>query len=162
MNYENLDFVGAAKKLAERAGIKIEQTELSPEDAARYSMARRLKALHAEATEFFHWHLMKKPSAQIARDYLKSRGIGGEIAKSWKLGYAPDEWDAMRDFAQANGFSDEELVKSGLVKLRDEENPHGEFYDRFRARVMFPIYKEDDVIAFSGASSRRMPRRRST
>jgi len=150
MTYENLDFVGAAKKLAERAGIKIEQTELSPEDAARYSMRRRLLALHAEATEFFHWHLMKKPSAQIARDYLKSRGVGGEIAKSWKLGYAPDEWDAMRDFAHTNGFSDEELVASGLVKLRDEENPHGEFYDRFRARVMFPIYKEDDVIAFSG------------
>ncbi|MDR3406180.1 MAG: DNA primase [Chthoniobacter sp.] len=150
MSYENLDFVGAAKKLAERAGIKIEQTELSPEDAARYSMARRLKALHAEAADFFHWHLMKKPSAQIARDYLKSRGIGGEVAKSWKIGYAPDEWDAMRDFAHAQGFSDEELVASGLVKLRDEENPRGEFYDRFRARVMFPIYKEDDVIAFSG------------
>ncbi|MEP6671866.1 MAG: DNA primase [Chthoniobacter sp.] len=150
MNYENLDFVAAAKKLAERAGIEIVQAELSAEDEARYSMSRRLKALHAEATEFFHWHLMKKPSAQIARDYLKSRGVGGEIAKSWKLGYAPDEWDAMRDFAQTNHFSEEELVASGLVKLRDEENPHGEFYDRFRARVMFPIYKEDDVIAFSG------------
>ena len=150
MNYENLDFVAAAKKLAERANIKIEENELSAEDAARSSMAQRLKALHAAATEFFHWHLMKKPSAQIARDYLKSRGVGGEVAKSWKLGYAPDEWDAMRDFAQTNGFSDEELVASGLVKLRDEENPHGEFYDRFRARVMFPIYKEDDVIAFSG------------
>lgn len=151
MNYENLDFISAAKKLAERAGIRIEQGEMSAEDTARYSMRRRLLALHAEAAEFFHWHLLKKPSAQIARDYLKTRGIGGEIAKSWKLGYAPDEWDAMRAFGEEKGFSDEELIASGLVKLRDEENPRGEFYDRFRARVMFPICNDTgEVIAFSG------------
>jgi DNA primase len=151
MNYENLDFISAAKKLAERAGIRLEEGEMSAEDSARYSMRRRLLALHAEAAEFFHWHLMKKPSAQIARDYLKSRGVGGETAKSWKLGYAPDEWDAMREFGGRNGFSDEELIASGLVKLREEEQPRGEFYDRFRARVMFPICKDDgEVIAFSG------------
>lgn len=151
MNYENLDFISAAKKLAERAGIRLEQNEMSAEDTARYSMRRRLLALHAEAAEFFHWHLLKKPSAQIARDYLKSRGVGGEIAKSWKLGYAPDEWDAMRAFGEEKGFSDEELVASGLVKLRDEENPRSEFYDRFRARVMFPICNDTgEVIAFSG------------
>ncbi len=151
MSYENLEFLAAAKKLAERAGIRIEQSEMSAEDTARYSMRRRLLALHADAADFFHWHLMKKPSAQIARDYLKSRGIGGEIAKSWKLGYAPDEWDALRGFGAQHGFSDEELVASGLVKLRDEENPRGEFYDRFRGRVMFPICNDTgEVIAFSG------------
>jgi DNA primase len=158
MNYENLDFVGAAKKLAERAGIKIEQAEMSASEAADYSMKRRLLALHAEATEFFHWHLMRKPSAQVARDYLKGRGIGSEIAKSWKLGYAPDEWDAMRQFARSNGYSEEELVGSGLVKVREEEGDPGHaprqgaaFYDRFRGRVMFPICKDtDEVIGFSG------------
>jgi len=158
MNYENLDFVGAAKKLAERAGIKIEQSELSAEDAARYSLQRRLLALHAEAAEFFHWQLMKKPSAQMARDYLKSRGVGSEIARSWKLGYAPDEWDAMREFGRTQGFSDEELIASGLVKPREEEgNPNSDlqtptsYYDRFRGRVMFPISKDtDEIIAFSG------------
>ena len=151
MTYENLDFVAAAKKLAERAGIRIEQGEMNAEDAARYSMRRRLLAWHAEAADFFHFQLMKKPSAQIARDYLKSRGISGEVAKSWKIGYAPDEWDAMRGFGERQGFSDEELVASGLVKLRDEEQPRGEFYDRFRARVMFPICNDNgEVIAFSG------------
>ncbi len=151
MSYENLDFVAAAKKLAERAGIKLVEAEMSAEDTARFSMRRRLLALHGEATEFFHAQLLKKPSAQVARDYLKGRGIGGEIAKSWKLGYAPDSWDAVREFAQAAGFSDEELVASGLVKLRDEEGPDGEFYDRFRGRVMFPICNDNgEVIAFSG------------
>jgi DNA primase len=151
MNYENLDFVSAARKLAERAGIKIEQTEMSAEDIARQTLFRRLLSLHHEAADFFHWHLMKKPSAQIARDYLRSRGVGSEIAKAWRLGYAPDEWDAMREFGQTHGYADEELVASGLVKLRDEENPRSEYYDRFRARVMFPICKDtDEVIAFSG------------
>ncbi|MCE9612000.1 MAG: DNA primase [Chthoniobacter sp.] len=151
MSYENLDFVAAAKKLAERAGIKLLEAEMSAEDTARFSLRRRLLALHAEAAEFFHAQLLKKPSAQMARDYLKGRGVGGEIAKSWKLGYAPDAWDAMREFARGSGFSEEELLASGLVKLRDEENPHGEFYDRFRGRVMFPICDDSgNVIAFSG------------
>lgn len=160
MSYENLDFVSAAKKLAERAGIKIVEAEMSAEDSARFTMRRRLLALHAEITEFFHHQLLKKPSAQIARDYLKSRGINADVAKSWKLGYAPDDWDAMRDFARAAGFGDEELIASGLVKTRDEAgdasqpstfNSQPSFYDRFRARVMFPICNDTgEVIAFSG------------
>ena len=151
MSYENLDFVAAAKKLAERGGIKLVDAEMSAEDTARFSLRRRLLALHGEAADFFHRQLLRQPSAQIARDYLKGRGIGAEIAKSWRLGYAPDAWDAMRDFARGSGFSEEELLASGLAKLRDEENPRGEFYDRFRGRVMFPICNDNgEVIAFSG------------
>ncbi len=151
MNYENLDFVSAAKKLAERANIKIEQTEMTAEDQARFSMRRRLLALHAEVADFFHFHLMKKPSAQIARDYLKSRGIGGEVAKSWKIGYAPDTWDAVRDFGHSQGYSDEELIASGLIKPPDNDHPQGGFYERFRGRLMFPICDRDsNVIGFAG------------
>lgn len=172
MNYENLDFVSAAKKLAERAGIKLVDAELSAEDAARLSMRRRLLALHAEAAEYFHYQLLRGRTADVARSYLKSRGVSAEVAKTWKLGYAPDAWDAMRGLAERAGFSDEELVESGLVKLRDEEQRRGEpsgarqtaagspqgarggarqFYDRFRARVMFPICNDTgEVIAFSG------------
>jgi DNA primase len=178
-DYENLDFPAAAKKLAERAGIRLEQGELSPEDAARHTMRRRLLSLHAEAADFFHHQLLKKPAAQAARNYLKGRGIGIETAKSWNIGYAPDGWDSMREFARVSGYSGEELIASGLVKTRDEEDslprrpgadgaPGGgqdaaagrqgsasgrtsEFYDRFRARVMFPICNDTgQVIAFSG------------
>ena len=151
MSYENLDFVSAAKKLAERAGVKIVEAEMSAEDNARLTMRRRLLSLHLDAADFFHLQLMKKPSAQIARDYLKTRGISVEVAKSWKLGYAPDEWDAMAAFARDRRYSEDELLASGLAKLRDEENPHGEYYDRFRGRVMFPICNDNsEVIAFSG------------
>jgi DNA primase len=151
MMYENLGFVDAAKKLAERAGIRVEQGMMSAEDEERVSMRRRLLALHAEAADFFHLQLMKKPSAQIARDYLKGRGMGSEVAKSWKIGYAPDSWDAMGAFARERGFAQEELLQSGLVKLRDEDRPQGDFYDRFRGRVMIPICNDTgEVIAFSG------------
>ena len=177
-DYENLDFPAAAKKLAERAGIRLEQGELSPEDAARHTMRRRLLSLHAEAADFFHHQLLRKPDAQIARNYLKGRGIGIEIAKAWTIGYAPDGWDSMREFARACGYSAEELIASGLVKTRDEEESlprrpvaegasggpsdaaarqssapgrPSQFYDRFRARVMFPICNDTgQVIAFSG------------
>ncbi len=151
MSYENLDFVAAARKLAERAGIQMVETEMSPEDQARYGMRKRLLTLHLDAADFFHRQLMKMSSAQIARDYLKTRGISGEVAKSWRLGYAPEEWDAMAVFAHERGYTEGELVASGLVKLRDEERPDGAFYDRFRGRVMFPICNDNgEVIAFSG------------
>lgn len=151
MNYENLDFIGAAKKLADRAGIKLIESEMSAEDSARFTMRRRLLALHGEAADFFHHQLLKKPSAQAARDYLKGRGIGVEIARTWKLGYAPSSFEAFSAMARQQGFSDEEMVRSGLVKLRDEERPRGDFYDRFRDRVMFPICNDTgEVIGFSG------------
>jgi len=158
-DYENLDFPEAAKKLAERAGIKLEQGELSPEDAARQTMRRRLLSLHAEVADFFHHQLLRKPAAQIARDYLKGRGIGIDIAKAWTIGYAPDGWDSMREFGRANGYSAEELVASGLVSTRDEQEDaqqgasgwNSRFWDKFRGRVMFPICNDSgQVIAFSG------------
>ena len=150
MDYENVDFVTAAKKLADRAGIKIVEQEMSAEDLQRVTMRRRLFALHAEAADFFHMNLMKKPAAAKAREYLKGRGVTGEVAKSWKLGYAPDGWDNMAGFAHERGFSREELVASGLVSKR-EEDAEADFYDRFRDRLMFPICNDTgEVIAFSG------------
>ena len=150
MDYEHVDFLTAAKKLAARAGIRIVEQEMSAEDVARVTLRRRLLALHAEAADCFHMNLMKKPAAAKARDYLKGRGITGEVAKSWKLGYAPDGWDAMAAFAHQRGFSREELVASGLVSKR-EDDADADFYDRFRDRLMFPICNDTgEVIAFSG------------
>ncbi len=148
--YEHVDFITAAKKLAARANIQIVEQEMSAEDKARVTLRRRLLALHAEVADFFHLNLMRKPAAAVARDYLKSRGILGEVAKSWKIGYAPNEWDTMAAVARERGFNREELVASGLVSTREEDD-RGEFYDRFRDRVMFPICNDmGEVIAFSG------------
>lgn len=151
MQYENLGFVEAARKLAERAGIRIERELMSAQDEAQHSHRRRLLALHAEAAEYFHLLLMKKPEAQPARDYLKSRGLSSEVARAWKIGYAPDGWRTFVQHAQGCGYHREEIIESGLAKLRDEGQPGGDFYDRFRHRVMFPICNDSgEVIAFSG------------
>src|SRR5207237_879373 len=81
----------------------------------------------------------------------KTRGISREVAKSWKLGYAPESWDAFCQWASNEGYRRRELLSSGLVKLRDEERGDGEFYDRFRGRLIFPICNDvGEVIAFSG------------
>lgn len=150
MDYEQVDFVTAAKKLADRAGIRVVEEELTAEDQQRYDLRRRLLALHAEAADFFHQQLMKTAPAQRAREYLKGRGINGEIARTWKLGYAPDSWDTFSDFARQRGFTPDELVASGLVSPRDEGQAGGG-YDRFRDRIMFPICNDTgEVIAFSG------------
>src|SRR5581483_7467521 len=145
MSYENIDFPTAAKRLAERAGIQI------VEEHRRFKMRKRLLALHAQAADWFHQNLLDSDDAKRARNYLKGRGIRSEIAKAWRIGYAPDAWDALGNWARAEGFNADELIASGLVKLRDEEKPDGEFYDRFRDRVMFPICNDlGEVIAFSG------------
>jgi DNA primase len=153
--YEHLDFVEAVRKLARRAGIPIVEEEGDPEDGRRYELRKRLIALHVEAATWFHHNLLKNKDAQIARDYLKSRGIGSEVAKSWQLGFAPASWDAAVDFLRSKNFSAEEIAQSGLASAREEgENQRPRFenlYSRFRGRVMFPICNDyGEVIAFSG------------
>ncbi len=158
MQYEHLEFSAAAKRLAERAGIRIVEEELSPEDNARLSLRRRLLALHADTAEWFQRNLFKTQAAAPARDYLKGRGITSEVARSWQIGYAPDSWDAFSHWARDQGYTADELAQSGLVKLRDDPdgNPQSsirnpQFYDAFRGRVMFPICNDTgEVIAFSG------------
>jgi DNA primase len=153
--YEHLDFVEAVRKLAQKAGIPIIEEEGDPEEGKRHEVRKRLLALHADAATWFHLNLLKTKGAQIARDYLKGRGINAEVAKSWQLGFAPDSWDALLDFLREKRFSAEEIIQSGLAASREEgENarPRLEnFYARFRGRVMFPIRNDyGEVIAFSG------------
>ncbi len=151
MLYENLDFIAAARKLAERARIPLDLDELSPEYSAQIELRRRLISLHALATDFFHRQLLRSPAAQPARDYLRSRGVSVEVAKRWKLGYAPGGGNTMAALARSEGFSHTELLEAGLVKPRFDDRPDGPTYDRFRERVMFPINKDTgETIAFSG------------
>jgi DNA primase len=152
MDYEHIDFPSSVRKLAARAGVPvIEERGASGEEDRQYEARRGLLKLHAEAAEWFHDNLMKKDFAKPARDYLKKREIGNKVAKDWQLGFAPDSWDAFVKWAQDRGYRRNQIVQSGLVKLRDEDRPDGEFYDRFRARIMFPICNDvGEVIAFSG------------
>jgi DNA primase len=151
MEYEHVDFPSAVRKLAARVGIPIVEERGGPEEDRQHEARRTLLKLHAEASEWFHDNLLKKQFAEPAREYLKKRGIDKTVAKNWQLGFAPESWDSFSKWALDRGYSRTQLLQSGLVKPRDEEHPSGEFYDRFRGRIMFPICNDvGEVIAFSG------------
>jgi DNA primase len=154
MDYEHIDFPSAVRKLAARVGIPVIE-ERGPSDGEdRQHEARRiLLQLHGETAGWFHENLIKKEFAEPARKYLKERGITAEIAKRWRLGYAPDEWDAFGSWARGRGYEVQTLIASGLVKTKEDAagTPGQRSYDRFRDRIMFPIRNDvGEVIAFSG------------
>jgi DNA primase len=149
--YEHVDFPEAVRRLAARAGIAIQQEELSPEEAEKQTLRKRLLRLHFEVASWFHRNLLRTRAAEAARSYLSERGLNIEIAKRWQIGYAPDSWTAVTDWGQQSGFSREELILGGLVKPKNENDPRARCYDRFRHRLMFPITNDlGEVIAFSG------------
>ena len=152
MEYEHVDFPSAVRRLAQRAGVPVVEEAGNVEDDHRHALRKRLLALHAEAAAWFHENLLKAPTAEKARKYLKSREISAEVAKSWLLGYAPDTRDALIDFLRSRRFSIEEIAQSGLGSARDDEpDSQRELFARFRGRIMFPIRNDyGEVIAFSG------------
>ena len=155
MEYEHVDFPAAVRKLAARAGITIVEERGAADEGRQYETRRKLLKLHAEAAEWFHENLIKREIGEAARKYLKQRGITGEIAKRWLLGYAPDEWDAFGTWARGQGCDARDLITSGLIKTKDDNQTSSlgprTSYDRFRGRIMFPICnRSGEVIAFSG------------
>ncbi|MGB7836811.1 MAG: DNA primase, partial [Terrimicrobiaceae bacterium] len=157
MEYEHLDFPSAVHRLAQRSGIPVIEEAGSAEEDRRHALRKRLLALHAEAASWFHNNLLKTPSAQEARNYLKAREISPETSKSWQLGYAPESRDALTNFLREKHFSSEEIARSGLAAARDDERNFEtgagdrQLFARFRRRIIFPIRNDyGEVIAFSG------------
>jgi len=149
--YENLDFMGALRRLAERAGIEIpERSRMNGAPQVGRSMREELYRLHEAVAAWWAELLHKDPSpgAEKARAYLKSREFGAPLAKQFQVGYAPEGWDTTLKWAQKNRFSLEVIDQSGLVTIHEEKQSR---YDRFRGRLMFPICNEiGKVVAFSG------------
>ncbi|HEX7260320.1 MAG TPA: DNA primase, partial [Luteolibacter sp.] len=154
-DFENLPFMDAVRKLASRAGvIIIEEADDPKADQSRRARGRLLD-IHREATAFFHELLMKDPAAAHARDYLKSRGFGREMAVNWAVGWMPDNPRVFLDWARARKFTGRELVDSGIVKLKEDDNPRSGLFVRFQNRLIFPIRNEiGDVIAFTARQLR--------
>jgi DNA primase len=151
MDYEHVDFPAAVRKLGARVGIPVIEERGTGDDDRQHEVRRTLLKLHAEAAHWFHDNLLKEEFASPARHYLKQRGVDRQVAKNWQLGFAPDVWDAFLTWALGRGYSRAQLLQSGLVKLRDENRPESDVYDRFRGRIMFPICNDvGEVVAFSG------------
>jgi DNA primase len=157
-DYENLPFMEAVQKLAGRAGIVIREEEADPEADRKRKSKGRILDLHREAAEFFHQLLLKAPEAAHARDYLKSRGFGKEMAAGWMIGWMPENARTFLDWARQRKFTGRELVDAGICYLREEGNANSGIRVRFRDRLMFPVRNEiGDVIAFSGRQLREDP-----
>ncbi len=144
MEIEGQEFPDALRALAERAGVEIKR-----EDPAIRSERQRIIALQEEAANFFETRLS---SFQPAFDYLKNRGLTDETIKEFRLGFAPDEWRELSTHLKEKGFSDSEIERSGLViKSQTNRFAGSNYYDRFRGRIMFPIFDQSGrVIAFGG------------
>jgi DNA primase len=135
---EGLDFQGALKVLAERAGVELKRERPGAKDE-RDAIFTTLEL----ATKFYEAVLPRFPDAV---SYLTGRGLTQETIKSFRVGFAPDEWRALGDFLVKKGVSESMMERAGLIV----RSPKG-FYDRFRGRVMFPITDSSGrVIAFSG------------
>ncbi|MDO8569548.1 MAG: DNA primase [bacterium] len=137
---EGLDFRGALKLLAEKAGVEIEYR-------GGESKTEKDKILNAleDATKFFEKELA---DSDLARHYLVLRGINEESINDWRIGYAPAEWRSLCNYLQGHGHDKEIILKAGLVKLKDGG---GEPYDVFRDRIIFPLADSNgSIIAFSG------------
>jgi len=127
---QHLDFVDALRLLADRAGIELhDDASAGP---ARKERQEYMAAME-KAVEWYHERLLKGADARPAREYLRSRGIDGEVARQFKLGWAPDEWDGL---AKALDFNEKVLVGTGLGFVNKGERRQ----DALRARIIFPIF----------------------
>lgn len=144
VRYENLPFPEAVRVLAKKAGIKIEVKTKDPRLRAERELLLRL---NKEAEEYFH-RILLGPSGKAAREYLLKRGIKEKTMKDFKLGFSLPTWEGLLTAITEKGYSHQTLERAGLVIPR--ESGKG-FYDRFRGRIIFPIYSiEGDVIGFGG------------
>lgn len=159
MEHEGLLFMDALKRLATKAGVHLEEAPDDPQARAARKSRGRLLDLHREASAFFHEHLKTNPECQHARDYLKGRGFGREMAEKWEIGWMPENANVFLDWARAKNYTGKELVDCGFAGLKDAQRPASGIFVRFRDRLMFPIHNEvGDVIAFSGRQLRDDPR----
>ena len=150
MDHAGMTFVEAVHDLAQQYGMQVPDDEASPQDRARAQEQREkqhtLNTVLEKAGESYRRHLKEAP---VAIAYLKGRGLSGEIAKQFGLGYAPEGWRSLASvFPQ---YDDPLLVESGLVISNAEEGAEEKRYDRFRDRVMFPIRNiKGECIGFGG------------
>ena len=148
---ENVSFPEAVRIVAQKCGIPLPKKEFSsPEQAAESRQRMKLLDLH-EAAAAFYEEQMRGPEGAVAREYLAGRGLTPEGIKAFRIGWAPDSFNALRD--RLSGMADGDTLRaSGLFSSKEQgDGTMGPIYDRFRKRVMFPIANESGrVIAFTG------------
>ncbi|MDW5265905.1 MULTISPECIES: DNA primase [Acidobacteriaceae] len=150
MKLENVSFPEAIRTVAAKCGIPLPKREFnSPEEAREAGLRRQLMDIHEAATQYFEAQL-KSPEAARAREYLTGRGVTPETIAKFRIGYAPDDFNDMRDRLKPH-FNEEAMRASGLFSAKEQaDGSHGQLYARFRKRITFPIANEQGkTIAFT-------------
>ena len=153
---EGLEFADVLRMLAEKAGVKLQK-----QDPQIQSQRKGGYEICELASRFFERQMASKPG-QLALEYLKSRGVSSESITDFRIGWAPDSWQSLRDFLRGESYSDKEIESAGLIVKRESDevgvsqrsDPRQsaiEYHDRFRHRIMFPICdSQGQVVGFSG------------
>lgn len=146
---ENLAFPDSLKILADRAGVSLDRPDLTPEERERSREREMGYQALALAAAYFHRQLSDSDGGRPALDYLRRRGLTDETISRFQLGWAADDWDILLKGLGRKGFPSQILARAGLVTPRGEGKAG--YYDRFRGRVIFPIWDiRGRVIGFGG------------
>lgn len=141
---ENVEFAEALRILAHRAGVELKK--LTPAEAQTVKSKDILFEINKQAANYFEKVLWESESARSALEYLKNRGLTDQTIRNWQLGFAPDDFHYLENFL-AKSFKKEDIAAAGLIIKSDR----GDYFDRFRGRVMFPIHNmHGQVVGFTG------------
>jgi len=146
MQIEGIEFGDALRILAQRAGVELKQYATA--EAAHFQTERnRLLEICELTCRFFEKQLEASTVGKEAKQYLLKRGLKSESIEKWRLGYAPDVWQGLSDFLASRNYQKSEIERAGLGLTSEK----GSFYDRFRGRIIFPVFDfNSQVIGFGG------------
>ncbi len=153
MKHERMDFPEAVKFLAAKAGVALPEDR--PEDKAKSDLRQSVLKANEIAVEYFHRNLILGKDAEVlaAREYLRKRAVNAACAKRFQLGYAYEAWDGLLKLLRVKGFSDKLIEKSGLAVKSEGKSS---IYDRFRGRIIFPIFDHRGrPVAFGGRAMKK-------
>ena len=143
---ENLDYIDAVKKLAQRAGMNMPEDSF---DDSIYNKKKRIYEINRLAAKFFYEQLTNEKN-RFALEYYLNRGFTVSTIKHFGMGYAPDSWTSLKTYLNEHGYKNEEIFQADLIK-KSEKNSKVTFYDNFRNRMMTPIIDvRGNIIGFGG------------
>lgn len=147
MKYRQYSFREAVEEVANRYGLPLPTIKTTPEEEKIYRLKKDILRVNQKVARFYHQYLTQEKDGKKAREYLKARGIREDTISDYMLGYAPPGWDSLAQFFRRENISTALAIQSGLLI----EKEGGGVYDRFRDRIIFPIFNsKGKVIAFGG------------
>jgi DNA primase len=147
MEYHKVSFTQALQDLAQRYHISLPERVWSPAQKKQGELRDQLYKINEKAADFFHHVLLDSEKGSQGRHYFEQRSFHRELIETFRLGYAPDQWDGLLNYLKKEGLDNEKAVKAGVIIPRQGGTG---YYDRFRGRVMFPIFNTRQQVAGFG------------